>query len=1147
MLELISFGDPIYMSGVLRAISMMSNAGTFASLGAIGLLLGLLLMGIQGMGKGQIDLAGWGTSLVLFLVMFTITTEVVVIEKTPGWGRTAVRAPIVIDDVPIGVAVMGWFVSQTSYRLSQRMEQAFSIPSEGASAGSLLQGFGRTLEVLAVVREAQHPVIVGGSDRNLEYTTWRKSLVAYLSDCTAPKLAANPGMMTRLPVLEDPLSMEGVGYNSGAHRTTNYRAEAGPGGATEVVEADISCADQLGTLKARESAALEGYYQTVLSRVSPTGANTMQTVNDAYDVLGMTVTDAQRFVVAHILKGAAGEAAKRGANGHEFLLLAMVDDAANQRASQFAGEESMFLRMARPMIAFFETVVYIAAPFMALAVGFGRVGQGMLLKYGLLTVWVALWMPTLTALNLFSSQMAANAINATFNTAEVAARKAPGSLMGSEQILSKAEDWLGAAALLMASTPAITLMLVFGSAMTAVGLANRLQGADTINEKVPTPDGVGARAGIEVGSLGKAAAGMGFSAAAAPSYSLSTGNARSSGVQAASSELASTESGFTQTWGSRVASTLSSGFSAAAQRGNEARLGQLVAGTENAIASREVREALENLSTSDKASLFEYLGRQQASAEAGVGLTEMLKGLAGKVVPGGSSGGGQAVEGGASRGPVSAGFRIGGSADEVERQTNGQTAAQRAANVILAAMRNDSGIRGEVTNALAQTAMEIGRAEGGNKNEAINSAEFQESARALNQASSNYQQTVAASNTFGAQRSVDLAALGTAAGRSPETMAALEQAVQQFGGGASALKEANYRADNDFNHFGNAETRRAMAMIDQLAGNGSIQGPKENADERLQAISDVMGSTGFGGVAGGTLAGGAAGGIEATGPGGPRMTASQVEASVSENLNKVSPEEVRAAAAAQPTLDDGRLEAASGTDAQAVDAAGRSAAQLGQDPTNVQRGEQFNKGADRLELQSDKEREMIAAGSAETAVRNAAGDQESGLMDRVTWTMAPVSAGSLSEGGAIESDGAGIPNVGAYQAAAHAATGRPDDVKPEIAQVAGFIAAINADGGSSRLNSEQANEYENAVAHLNPEERLQAKAMAETMDRGPDGSSDMPVTNVATVAMSRIAEMPMSQTQEIIGTVGKDVGETAEVPRNDSDDHLPTHLLNKHK
>lgn len=1127
-MELISFGDPTFMAGVLRSISMMANVGTFASLGAIGLLIGLLLMGFQGMSKGQMDLSGWATSLVLYLVMFTIPTDVVVIEKTPGWGRQFIRPPIVIDDVPIGVAAMGWFVSQTGYRLSQRMEEAFAVPSDGASVESLLQGFGRTLEVLALVREAHHPLIASGSDSNLEYAAFRKSMVAYLSDCTATKLVSDLNADMRMLSAAAPLSMEGIGFNSAAHETTNYRVQAPVGGGAPVIieEANRTCSEQLTALQARQQEAYEGYYNSVMGRITPTGASATTTANEAFAALGLTAAEAQEFVVAHIIKGSMVEAMTRGANGHEMMLSVMVDEAAIQRASQFAGEESMFLRMARPMIAFFETVVYIAAPFMALAIGFGRVGQGMVLKYALLTVWVALWMPTLAALNMFSAQMATNAIWATMNGGDDGARKAIGSLSGAEQVLSQAEDWLGTAALLMASTPAITLMLIFGSAMTAVGLANRVQGADTINEKTPTPDAVGVSPAIAAQAIGSSSQLGGYRQTGAPSYMLSTSNATSAGVSSAASELAAAEQSFTQQWGSRVASTLSSGFTAAAQRGSESRLGQLVSGAESAISSREVRDALEGLTDAQKAAAFEYVGRSMAGGEAGLNLGAMLS----KFGRGSKGSGGEEASESASAGPASLGFKVGGTADNVERQSNGLVATQRAVQAMLGAMRNDSGVRAEVQNALAQTAMEMGRSEAGSKNEAVNSAEFQQSARALSQASENYQKTQAASNAFGAQRSVDLAAVAQGLSGNPAAMQALRQAVSQFAGGQEGLNEAKHRADTDFGQFGGAEQREAMALIDQLAGNGAVKGGSGFADERLQVIGDAMRAAGFGGMSGGQPASDASNGIEAKGPGGPGFTAGDVQSSVDGNLDKVNPGEVRAAASAQPSISDPRLAAASGSDAAAVDAAGNAAAEAGTDVANVNRGETFQRGADRAELQSADERANIARGGAETAVRAAIADQESGLMDNVSWTMAPT-----SWGGKVDSGGGGLENLEAFQAAAHGALARPDDVKPELAQVAGFIAAYNAASAVSvpAVTPEQADAYDQAVSQLSPEERLAANAMAETMGQGPSGSPYVPVTNAATTAMGRLAELPMSQTEELLAPYGAKPEEKEMGPREE--------------
>ncbi|MET4819858.1 hypothetical protein [Endozoicomonas lisbonensis] len=50
------------------------------------------------------------------------------------------------------------------------------------------------------------------------------------------------------------------------------------------------------------------------------------------------------------------------------------------------------------------------------------------------------------------------------------------------------EYWLGVGGLMAASTPALVLMLLYGSAITATHLAGRMQSGDFVNEKISSPD-----------------------------------------------------------------------------------------------------------------------------------------------------------------------------------------------------------------------------------------------------------------------------------------------------------------------------------------------------------------------------------------------------------------------------------------------------------------------------------------------------------------------------------------------------------------------------------------------------------------------------------------------------------------------------------
>lgn len=62
------------------------------------------------------------------------------------------------------------------------------------------------------------------------------------------------------------------------------------------------------------------------------------------------------------------------------------------------------------------------------------------------------------------------------------------SFAGMMQMDSVLQTWIATGGMLVSSVPAISLMLVYGSAITATHLAGRLQNGDTIDEKMASPD-----------------------------------------------------------------------------------------------------------------------------------------------------------------------------------------------------------------------------------------------------------------------------------------------------------------------------------------------------------------------------------------------------------------------------------------------------------------------------------------------------------------------------------------------------------------------------------------------------------------------------------------------------------------------------------
>jgi len=158
---------------------------------------------------------------------------------------------------------------------------------------------------------------------------------------------------------------------------------------------------------------------------------------------------------------------------------AMVEQAIQQRNTQWAAEQTLFAKIVRPMMAFIEGLSYAIAPIMAFVVLFGSVGLRMNIGYFSMLLWIQLWMPILAVINLFINMSAAGKMAAL----AYANYHLP-SMMGIYQLDMELQQWL------MLAAPAITLMLIYRGAVTATHFLGRMDGSDYVNEKIATPDAI---------------------------------------------------------------------------------------------------------------------------------------------------------------------------------------------------------------------------------------------------------------------------------------------------------------------------------------------------------------------------------------------------------------------------------------------------------------------------------------------------------------------------------------------------------------------------------------------------------------------------------------------------------------------------------
>lgn len=555
-------GDGLFMDRVMNAVAALSNSGVLASLALLGFLMGLLMVVIKAMSTGgrDVELPSIFTSLILYALMFGGTARVMINDVGTPAGKYA-NATYVVDHVPFGMAVMGWMVSNISYQLSEKLEQAYGLP-EATDDDVMHVGFNRSLNWLTAVRYAVSPGI-DSTDHSL--SRFHSDIVAYIAFCTSKADQKDGQRAARLMESPDALStITGIGFDSQWDTFPYYSLKT----LSDDTQHNEACGTGIGEINTYMTTSLYGAVASAVAvPMGFSGTNTAQAeATNAWQIVGASQDDAARFYANGIINDALTSAKVNVpiAGSMETANALMVDTANAQRASAFAGSESLFRSMIRPMMAFFESLVYIAAPFMVLVIGLGGMGIKLIGRYTLATVWVSMWMPTLAAVNLYQETMATEAIGPFLHappSSTGAAFHAMSSLFGSHMAYGQLDNLVATGALLAASTPAITAFLLFGSVQALNGLMGSMQGGSSINPKMAVADPTSTPATTNRSALHEynAKAGMSDVGGIMPE-SLSFGSAQSLGQAQARQAGEKSMRNFSTTYGSQASSAISSYF-----------------------------------------------------------------------------------------------------------------------------------------------------------------------------------------------------------------------------------------------------------------------------------------------------------------------------------------------------------------------------------------------------------------------------------------------------------------------------------------------------------------------------------------------------------------------------------------------------------
>lgn len=474
--EIISIGDIEYLWMIYTAAASLGES-TLMTIGSIGFLICLLAVGFKAVISGgkELPLQNLFLAFIVWLAFFGSTTtgwgtvNVALVDKYTGETR-------IVANVPRGVAIPQSILSRVGLGLTELMETAFSTPDMARHE------FGSALHAIIALRElggasvalsvAMQDPVLARNVRNLEQ---------YIVDCFALDAAQDPRLGTLVMTSRDALAaME----TQNQARQARYELPApDSGGASSQT---MACPEMMSRLRTDLSSS--ALVPAVNRAMSSNGREDFVAyLEGAYERLGqssgtVSVHDQIRnIVVASAWQGGMRRAASQTQDAQ---VAAMMEVAAMQRATQWAGEQDLFMRYVRPLCTFIEGLLVALTPLVALLLAAGLGGMSLFFKYMMIAIWIQLWFPLMAIINLYSTVTTGRRLDAI---REMAGRE-PESIVGSMELITHSMDWLGTAGMLAASVPALSLMLIYGSAVTATHLAGRLQGQDFINEKTVAPD-----------------------------------------------------------------------------------------------------------------------------------------------------------------------------------------------------------------------------------------------------------------------------------------------------------------------------------------------------------------------------------------------------------------------------------------------------------------------------------------------------------------------------------------------------------------------------------------------------------------------------------------------------------------------------------
>lgn len=460
-----STGDGAFLSQILNAVAMITNSGDVATLGAIGFLIGVVFAVVQAIiGGGQkLGFGGMVVAMVMYVGMFSPQVRVTVFDTYTSAGRQ-------VDNVPLGVAAVGSILSHVGYGITKFMEEAYSIPGMLDS-----NGYGTPLEMLLSVRRSG----LGTANSLGPHDNFLQTLANYSKDCT--EVGINLGFLDPAKIIAADNVWPAVQFASQLYTTKIYLPGSPAGGQK------VTCSQAYTAISNQWGQRLDAWNLYISHRYNITDARTV--IQGALNNLVKVGLSADQYMKSALVMQVLRRVDRGDYSPGMYTAALLNTQATEQARAQFAGDASMFAQFARPLMTFVEGFVYSLTPFMAFVIGFGLMGIKLVGRYLLMLMWVQLWMPILSVINLFIEMSYLHKMDALnsllqYNGDPLSAL----SMLGMQAMQNQAASWIAVGGDLVAAAPALALGIIYGGAYSLVNIAHRLSPGDMVDEKQAAPD-----------------------------------------------------------------------------------------------------------------------------------------------------------------------------------------------------------------------------------------------------------------------------------------------------------------------------------------------------------------------------------------------------------------------------------------------------------------------------------------------------------------------------------------------------------------------------------------------------------------------------------------------------------------------------------